>query len=150
MEQQPERRINVSWTEKVLYPYLIAILVLCIYFFIHGVRDGEMKFVLIIFLVVILLQYLLFTQFEITSIVLIDGKISIQFPTSLFLKSKNFELDQIEKVEIEKNPGTRYVPRIYIHTKAGLKTKCFYSGRKAHTDELFNFLTLKGIYCKII
>jgi hypothetical protein len=134
-----KRVVRASVKQGILYPLAIIFIILLIYFFSFGFTIEELEFVTPYFIIILIAQYFLHFQYEITIIELNEEFLRIRFPLSIYLKDRSYSLNIIERIEIENRPGTRTVPRFFISTKDGKRIKFNYSGHDDDTKSLIEY-----------
>jgi hypothetical protein len=145
-----KRVVRASVKQGILYPLAIIFIILLIYFFSFGFTIEELEFVTPYFIIILIAQYFLHFQYEITIIELNEEFLRIRFPLSIYLKDRSYSLNIIERIEIENRPGTRTVPRFFISTKDEKRIKFNYSGHDDDTKSLIEYFQLQGIEIEII
>jgi len=134
-----KRVVRASVKQGILYPLAIIFIILLIYFFSFGFTIEELEFVTPYFIIILIAQYFLHFQYEITIIELNEEFLRIRFPLSIYLKDRSYSLNIIERIEIENRPGTRTVPQFFISTKDGKRIKFNYSGHDDDTKSLIEY-----------
>src|SRR5690606_7172176 len=74
---------------------------------------------------IIILNYLMFMQYEISNIILdMDNKeLTVTFPISFLLKERRYNLRDITRVHFKYHPGPYGTPKYYIYLNDGRKIK---------------------------
>jgi hypothetical protein len=145
-----KRVIRARIKERILYPFAVIFIILLIYFFSFGFTIEQLEFIAPYFILVIIAQYFINFQYEVTVIDLNEESLRIRFPLSLYLKDRSFALQIIDRIEIESRPGTRAVPRLFITKKNGKRVKFHYSGHDDDTKIIVEYFKSYGIEVDMI
>ncbi len=109
--------VKFSWLRKLVLPYLLIIFIITTIALFLGEGDYEIFFW--IFLTVAFSNYLFFIQFECTEIVMTKYQIHISYPLSLFLKKKQYNFNEVKKIQFSFDPSPYGTPIMKIFKMDG-------------------------------
>lgn len=108
--------VKYPWLKRLVLPNGVVLILI---FAVSGMEFSEGPLYLL--LVYGIISYFFFEQFYFTNVLLTEDKLIVKYPISFMIKTKEFDLNEIESIMFNFNPGPYGLP--FFKVKCGRKTR---------------------------